>query len=302
MSATTKVWADDSPPSVNAVDLNGFKNENNLLITGAGLTPNTGDNQQTHKAVQINALAADSYVDSGVVNAYVLTRTIGTSPATAYFNAMRVCFIASAINTGVSTVNVSSLGVKAIKKIGGAALSSGDIKTNRFTQLRYNTSAGYFELGVETQATTTVKGVVELATNAEGVTGTDTQRAMTPAATAAAIAAIPAPGPGGDPIRAWVVFNGDNGNIFDDENVTSVTRLGAGHYQVFFTTAFADTLYSATAWCRDNDVTSISNLSVSAFQTDIKTTSTMVFRTFESDDNLGHQDSPEVSLHFFGRQ
>lgn len=41
-------------------------------------------------------------------------------------------------------------------------------------------------------ATTTANGVVELATNTEAVTGTDTVRAMTPVATAAAIRAEPA--------------------------------------------------------------------------------------------------------------
>lgn len=45
----------------------------------------------------------------------------------------------------------------------------------------------------ESNASTITKGIVELATNAEVVAGTDTERAVTPAGVSAAIAAIPDP-------------------------------------------------------------------------------------------------------------
>lgn len=44
--------------------------------------------------------------------------------------------------------------------------------------------------GVSTSATTSAQGIVELATSAEGIAGTDTVRAMTPKATADTIAAV----------------------------------------------------------------------------------------------------------------
>lgn len=50
--------------------------------------------------------------------------------------------------------------------------------------------------GSPPDATTTVKGVVELATNAETTTGTDTVRAVTPAGVQAAIDALVAAAPG----------------------------------------------------------------------------------------------------------
>jgi hypothetical protein len=52
------------------------------------------------------------------------------------------------------------------------------------------TAAGAFG-ALKQAATTTATGVVELATNAETVTGTDTERAVTPAGVAAALAALP---------------------------------------------------------------------------------------------------------------
>ena len=48
-------------------------------------------------------------------------------------------------------------------------------------------------------------------------------------------------------VRAWVVFDGNNGNITNsgnaEGNVSSVTRHGAGNYTVNFTNAMPDTTY-----------------------------------------------------------
>ena len=47
-------------------------------------------------------------------------------------------------------------------------------------------------------------------------------------------------------VRAWVVFDGNNGAIQADGNVSSVTRFGTGNYRVNFTNAMPDINYSAT--------------------------------------------------------
>lgn len=73
--------------------------------------------------------------DTGGVNNYALTPT----PALpAYVSGMMVLLKPSATNTTTSTLNISSLGAKAIKTVEGAALSSGDIVANALYLLAYD--------------------------------------------------------------------------------------------------------------------------------------------------------------------
>jgi hypothetical protein len=93
-------------------------------------------------------------------------------------------------------------------------------------------------------ASETVSGRVELADAAEAAAGTDATRALSPARLRAAVNAT-----GTAPIyacRAWVNFNGQGTvTIRASGNVSSITDLGTGNYQVNFTTAMADANYSA---------------------------------------------------------
>ena len=83
-------------------------------------------------------------------------------------------------------------------------------------------------------ASTTVKGIVELATTAETTTGTDTVRAVTPAGVKAAIDAIPSGG-GSDPWTYLVApadtSSGEAGAIVDIPGLT-VSDLPNGLYEV----------------------------------------------------------------------
>ena len=97
----------------------------------------------------------------------------------------------------------------------------------------------------------TAKGVVELATQAEVNTGTDTTRVVTPATLAGTFqqqskTALNATGSA--PIyacRAWVNFNGTGTpTIRASGNVSSITDNGVGDYTVNFTTSISDTNYS----------------------------------------------------------
>jgi len=47
-------------------------------------------------------------------------------------------------------------------------------------------------------------------------------------------------------VRAWVVFDGNNGSILEDGNVSSVTRFGTGNYRVNFSNNMPDINYSVT--------------------------------------------------------
>lgn len=97
---------------------------------------------------------------SGSSNAYVLT----PSPsATAFVNGQQFTFVANHTNSGASTLNVSSLGAKAIKRPDGSALSSGDITSGNVVDVTYDTVAGYFILNTSNIFTSiTVSGVAYL--------------------------------------------------------------------------------------------------------------------------------------------
>ena len=173
-------------------------------------------------------------VDTGAANAYLVALP---NTLAAYTDGAHVVMRPLATNTGASTINVDSLGVKSIRTNTGAALSAGDITVGVPCSMRYSTATGYFHLdsgsiasataaaasaaaalvsenaaGVSeaaalvsenaaaasaaefVDATTTVKGKVELATDAETVTGTDTTRAVTPANVQAKVASATAKG------------------------------------------------------------------------------------------------------------
>jgi hypothetical protein len=50
-----------------------------------------------------------------------------------------------------------------------------------------------------------------------------------------------------DAVKAWVKFRGSDGFIFGGYNVSSVTRVGAGVYQVNFTEAMPDANFAVIA-------------------------------------------------------
>lgn len=73
--------------------------------------------------------------DTGSANAYV----IAPSPVfTTYAAGQRYIFKAANANTGISTVNVSTLGVKTIKKNGSLNLAAGDILAGQIVELMYD--------------------------------------------------------------------------------------------------------------------------------------------------------------------
>lgn len=135
-------------------------------VTSSGQTPSTGNLNQLGIAMAINAAGADFYSDSGAADAYVLT-AIGTlrSPH-AYFDGMRVRFRPDNANTGASTVNVATLGVKSIKRSDGTtATSAGDIVANADTELRYDLANGVFVIVKVRSATESLEGLALLPTS-----------------------------------------------------------------------------------------------------------------------------------------
>lgn len=88
--------------------------------------------------------------------------------------------------------------------------------------------------GAVVDASTSVKGKVQLATAAEVATGTDTLKAVTPATFLSSKGAA----------KAWVNINGTTGAIRASFNVSSVTRNGVGDYTITFTNAMSDANYT----------------------------------------------------------
>jgi len=119
MAATTKIWENGQPPSCEDDDLNGFKNENNNLIIGAGLSLTPGDNQQTHQSVATYAAVGDFMQGGGVADAYTANAPAPRVNPPARKQGMIIRFIAPASNTGACTLNAFGTGVDDIKLKGG---------------------------------------------------------------------------------------------------------------------------------------------------------------------------------------
>ncbi len=79
---------------------------------------------------------------TGTANTYAVT----IADVTAYVNFLSLVVQINVTNTGASTINVSSLGAKDIRRPDGTALEAGDLTINTLVGMRYNSAAGYFVL------------------------------------------------------------------------------------------------------------------------------------------------------------
>lgn len=94
--------------------------------------------------IAINSGTICYAVDStGSANAYIVSMP---KTATSYVDGMLVVFRSANTNTGASTINVDSLGVKTIKRQNGDDLSAGDIVANVPVSMRYSSATGYFHV------------------------------------------------------------------------------------------------------------------------------------------------------------
>jgi len=99
---------------------------NRLMLVDHG-----NDGQHTLAGFQGSQFAADAEAS----DSYVIT--LDPAPA-AYFTGMMVVFTANTANTGAATLNVNSLGAKAIKKQKDVALGDGDIKAGQVVVVVYD--------------------------------------------------------------------------------------------------------------------------------------------------------------------
>lgn len=144
--------ADGVGDTLPASDFNAnLRSELQNIVTSAGFTldpeggPDT-DVEMLGKTVTQYANAGQYYQDSGAANAYVLARVGSLKALTSYIDGVTVLFKAGNANTGASTINVSSLGAKALRDNTDAALVGGEIIANGYVIARYNASNDRFEI------------------------------------------------------------------------------------------------------------------------------------------------------------
>ena len=151
------------------------------------------------------------------------------------------------------------------------------------------------------EATTSTKGVVQLATQSEVNTGTNTTKVMTPSTLSGGVKTI-LNASGFAPIyacRAWVNFNGTGTvAIRASGNVSSITDNGVGNYTVNLTTAMSDANYIWNGTVQGD----ASGNARSAFSdtADVNTTTSFKVKTgYSSAGSSQLQDFPTVSVAVF---
>lgn len=116
-------------------------------------------------------------VDTGTVNTYLVALPHVPS---GYVDGLRVTFRALNTNTGASTINVNSLGVKSIRRTDSTACTAGDITVGGTMEMFYSTATGFFHLAPNSNAS-----AVEAATQV-GLAAAQVALATTQATNAAA--------------------------------------------------------------------------------------------------------------------
>lgn len=127
-----------------AAEWNQLAQEVKNLFLYATLTSSGADLEQVAKAIAHLPNAADFYTGGGTANAQTLA-VIGRPGAVGFVVGLRVRWKPVADNTGATTVNVNSLGVKDLRRPDGTVLQAGDLSTTRVAEAYYD-NAGHFRL------------------------------------------------------------------------------------------------------------------------------------------------------------
>lgn len=167
---------DDSGDTLSAPTFNQLNSELENVPLSADITldPEIGPDSSLDmlsQAIAGYAGAGLTYIDSGSASTYTLTNLSNLKKATKYFNGFAAIFKATNPSSlGASTINVQSLGIKDLKKPGGAALDVDSIVTNNIVICIYNLADDRFEL----------LNANLFATDAEAIAQTRTDKALTP--------------------------------------------------------------------------------------------------------------------------
>ena len=165
----------------------------NIPFNSKKITGLTNGSDRTD-SIALGQVQDGTYTTLGIAGGSADVYTASPSPLiTAYATGSRYIIKIQADNTGASTLNISGVGAKNIKKYNGAGVKvdveAGDLQQDQYYDIFYdgtdivvlNPQKPTFDSGNLTAATATANGVIELATQAEVNAGTDTTRAVTPA-------------------------------------------------------------------------------------------------------------------------
>ncbi len=143
------------------------------LITTSGQTPSAVTLDQVGTAVASYAAQGGVFgIDSGAADAYVFTQVSPFKAPFALKNGMTIKFRPGNANTGACTVNACGFGVKDIKQGDGTTNPvANSLNTSTDINLRYD-GTSWLITGSSVQATETVAGIAEIATQAETIAGT----------------------------------------------------------------------------------------------------------------------------------
>lgn len=239
---------------------NSMKFEGQNAVETSGQTvdatgPNTDDPNKFQLAEAMNRYAAVGtfYVDSGAADAYVLTGIGSFKAITAYIDGMEARFRPANNNTGAAaTINISGIGVVSLTLPDGSNPPLGAILNTKDLKTRYNAGSTRFEIiDFIPAASTTVSGIVELATAAETDAGTDNVRAVTPLSLGVATQSLAANGyqrlPGGLIIQWGQATTGGGGSVTVNFPIVFPNALFSLSFAPFVNTAVFHSFQSPTA-------------------------------------------------------
>lgn len=155
--------------SLTAAEFNQIPDELENAITNTGITLSSGDLSQLSKAIANYTASGDFYTDTGAADAYVLSVIASKQGPTSYATGTRVRFIVGNTNTGASTINVNTIGVKNIKTNAGTDPAAGDLTAGAIIELEYDGTN--FVLNVTTRLILHVQDQKVSGTNGGGSTG-----------------------------------------------------------------------------------------------------------------------------------
>ena len=142
----------DNTTTLSASDWNSNQAELENAVTTSDQTLDPAGGADTDlnmlgQAMAGYAGASWGYDESGTANAHVVGIGSNLKPVSKYYKNMVVAYLPGNTNTSTAvTVNVSSLGAKAIRMPGGNVPIIGAFSPFRMLVLKYNDSAGYFEV------------------------------------------------------------------------------------------------------------------------------------------------------------
>lgn len=147
-----------------STECNNMAGEEENLIKDTGISLSGADLFQMSKSVSNYVGSGDFYNDTGVVNAYVLNALSTKKAPTAYVIGLRVRFIPSNTNTGPSTANLASLGVKAITDSLGQPLNGGELPAGEEVKLSYDGTS------LRLMSSSVTSSLVNIVPNIKGLT------------------------------------------------------------------------------------------------------------------------------------